>query len=38
MGRLPQDRQILEIGGDNDIEPHIWIDQDRGVFYYHMWH
>lgn len=38
MGRLPQDRQILEIGGDNDIEPHIWIDQDRGVLYYHMWH
>jgi len=38
MGRLPQDRQVLEIGGDNDLEPHIWIDQDRGVFYYHMWH
>lgn len=36
--KLPQSPHWLEIGGDADIEPHIWIDQDRGVFYYHMWH
>jgi hypothetical protein len=27
----------LVIGGDNDLQPHIWIDQKRGVFYYHSW-
>jgi hypothetical protein len=38
IGQLLEKPRCLEIGGDNDIEPHIWIDQDRGVFYYHMWH
>jgi hypothetical protein len=28
----------LEIGGDHDLQPHIWIDQTRGIFYYHVQH
>jgi hypothetical protein len=38
VGRMSQSPQCLEIGGDGDLEPHIWIDQKHGVFYYHLWH
>ncbi|HEY8904310.1 MAG TPA: hypothetical protein VIM48_11405 [Chthoniobacterales bacterium] len=38
VGRMSQSPECLEIGGDNDLEPHIWINQKHGVFYYHLWH
>jgi hypothetical protein len=28
----------ISLGGDGDMQPHIWIDKDRGIFYYHLWH
>lgn len=26
------------LGGDGDMQPHIWLDTERGIFYYHLWH
>ena len=28
----------IAIGADGDSQPHIWIDTEKGIFYYHIWH